>query len=55
MPPKKTTKPPMETTEGAGMKMTWRQYFTKHTKGKKISNMGEHMKKLSVEYKKMKK
>lgn len=34
--------------------MTWKQYVSENTKGKKIPNLGEHMKKLSEQYKKMK-
>lgn len=49
---KGTFKPTGAPMKGGGL--TWRQYFTENTKGKKISNMGEHMKKLSMEYKKMK-
>ena len=34
--------------------MSWRQYFTENTKGKKITNMAQHMKDLSAQYRKMK-
>lgn len=33
-------------------KMSWREFFVLHTKGKKILDMPAHMKKLSAEYKK---
>lgn len=37
--------------------MSWKEYYAKHTKGKKFGSVQavrEHMKQLSVEYKKMK-
>lgn len=51
---KGTFKPTPGTPAKPSKGMSWRQYFTENTKGKKIANMGEHMKKLSEQYKKMK-
>lgn len=55
--PQPKTTPSRGVKRGATPPLTWRQYFTENTKGKKFSKentLGEHMKKLAAEWRKMK-
>ena len=49
---------PVEMKEMKGGAMTWREFYSKNTKGKKFgagNRISDHMKKLAAEYKAMKK